>query len=62
MAIVIEDAVYRNVRLKFWIDNYFSDEHDREVAWKTFFAIRNMFPATEEILRGELIAGGHQAG
>jgi len=62
MPTVVEDAVYRNHRMKLWVDMTYSEEHDRQVAWETFFAIRKMFPETELALRGECIASGVNGG
>lgn len=61
MGFVIEDAVYRNNKLRDWIISTFPNDHDQAVAWETFFEIRRMFPETDMILRGEKVAGGVQS-
>jgi siroheme synthase (precorrin-2 oxidase/ferrochelatase) len=60
MGITLEDAVYRNNKMREWVESHFPLERNRQIAWETFFAIRKMFPETEGLLRGEKIAGGSQ--
>jgi len=59
--IEFEGRVYRNVRLKAFIEESF-DDVGQVAAWETVKFIRETWPETEEVLRGELIAIDKQGG
>jgi hypothetical protein len=44
---------YRNYRLRNWIKATFHDDHDEGVAWKVVAFIKDTWPETVPVLRGE---------
>jgi hypothetical protein len=55
MGITIETRVRRNKKMKDWVEFRWLDEHDRQVAWETFFKIIELHPGCADELRGEYL-------
>jgi len=46
--------IYDNPKLRDAINKRFSTQCEQETAWETVHLIKNLYPETNELLRGEL--------